>query len=86
MKTETAFDMIRNLGRSFQKAMLEKGLIKPGDGFESDLLNGLAGYSHLELTDEDIPGITEAYLLVMKHCADAAWEQIHGEATAGNTA
>ena len=79
MNTNAAFEMIRNLGQSFQSAMLEHRLIQPGDGFESDLMNGLAGYSHLNLTDEDIPGITEAYQLVMKHCANAAWEQVYGQ-------
>ena len=65
MKTETAFDMIRDLGKAFRTGCTERGY-EPKGGWDSDLMNGLAGFTKLELTDKDITDITEAWSLVMK--------------------
>ena len=99
MKTETAFDMIRDLGKAFRTACIERGY-EPKGGWDGDLMNGLAGFVKLELTDKDIPGITEAWSLVMAKAAKLCFEAARQAAaedfvadqdtvdqvTAGNTA
>jgi hypothetical protein len=71
MKTETAFEMIRNLGESFRSACGERGY---DVGWEGDLMNGIGGFIQLQLTDDDIPGITEAYSIVMEKAAKLCFE------------
>jgi hypothetical protein len=99
MKTETAFDMIRDLGKAFRTACIERGY-EPKGGWDGDLMSGLAGFVKLELTDKDIPGITEAYTIVMAKAAKLCFETAQQAAaedfiadqdtvdqvTAGNTA
>lgn len=99
MKKSAAFEMIRNLGESFRSACGERGY-EPKGGWDGDLMNGLAGFIKLELTDEDIPGITEAYSIVMAEAAKLCFEAYQeakaedfvadqdtvNQVTAGNTA
>ena len=43
MKTEIAFDMIRDLGKAFRTACIERGY-DPQGGWDGDLMSGLAGF------------------------------------------
>ena len=87
MKTETAFEMIRNLGESFRSLCSETGY-EPEGGWDSDLINGIVAVIKLELTDEDITGITEAWSLVMKditaHVLEGARKTWAAEKAAAN--
>ena len=87
MKTETAFEMIRNLGESFRSLCSETGY-EPEGGWHSDLINGIVAVIKLELTDEDITDITEAWSLVMKditlHLLEGARKTWAAEKAAAN--
>ena len=76
MNNETAHKLIRTLGAATKDAMIEMGhKIEP----VGDLFAGLGAVVNMEMTDDDIPGITEAFEIVMKDCTDAAWEMTKGE-------
>ena len=87
MKTETAFDMIRDLGKAFRTGCTERGY-EPEGGWHSDLINGIVAVIKLELTDEDVTDITEAWSLVMKdislHVLEGARKTWAAEKAAAN--
>jgi hypothetical protein len=70
---DNCFDMIRLLGRSFADALAMRGKSKPED--TSQLMDGLAAYTMLELEGED-PRLDCAYKVVMKLAADATFERL----------
>lgn len=77
MNKQTAHKLINTLGAATKAAIKERGhKIEP----VGDLLAGLGAVVNMEMTDDDIPGITEAFNIVMKDCTDAAWEMMMGDA------
>lgn len=77
MNKDTAHTLIRTLGAATKDAMVDQGhKIEP----MGDLFAGIGAVINMEITDDDIPGITEAFQIVMKDCNDAAWEMMMGEA------
>ena len=77
MNNETAHKLIRTLGAATKAAMKQQGhKIEP----ICDLFAGLGAVVTMEMTDDDIPGVTEAHAIVMKDCTDAAWEMMMGDA------
>lgn len=71
MTRDEAYKMIRALGASTKKIMAERGHKL---GQMSDLFAGIGGVVTMKMTDDDIPGITEAHAIVMKDCTDAGFE------------
>lgn len=86
MKNDKAFELINELGKFFKAELVNREIIEPDDGFESDLFNGLAAVIKLELKDEHIPGVEKAFETVMEACSKAAFEMVLAETTACNTA
>lgn len=77
MNNKTAHKLIETLGAATKAAMKEQGhKIEP----VGDLLAGLGAVVTMEMTDDDIPGVTDAFNIVMKDCTDAAWEMMMGDA------
>jgi hypothetical protein len=82
MAKQDAFEMMRALGKTFTKELVGRNIIEPGDGFNSDLFNGLAAVIKLELTDKDIPGVERAFGIVMDYATKLAFESYLEKETA----
>lgn len=76
MDKKTAHKLIKTLGASVKKIMAERGHeIEP----MGDLFAGIGAFHNMMLTDDDIPGITEAHDIVIADCTAAGWEMMKGE-------
>lgn len=73
MDRDTAYEMVRTFGRSAKAAFEDRGIdLEP----MSDLMFGLGSIVKLEITDHDVPGITDALQLVVKDVSDVMFDEI----------